>query len=32
MSKEIAHQDRDRYNAERKAKRLENPNKGKDEL
>ena len=23
---------RDRYNAERKAKRLENPNKGKDEL
>jgi len=25
------HQERDRYNAERKAKRLENPNKGKNE-
>jgi len=26
------HQDRDRYNAERKAKRLENPSKRKNEL
>jgi len=25
------HRDRDRYNAERKAKRLENPSKGKNE-
>jgi len=25
------HQERERYNAERKAKRLENPSKGKEE-